>query len=79
MEEFEYKILYVSEILKEKEYKKYFKNEVRILDSFIMNNSRLFRLDESGKLFIRKKDLDNALNPVKAVKSTIPTGDINDL
>ena len=74
----ENKILYIDDILKAKEYKEYFKNEVCILDSFIMNNSRLFRLDARGKLYIRKRQLDNALNPVKVVKADIETEDSND-
>jgi len=65
MEEFENNILYVDEILKLKEYKTYFKNEVRILNSFIMNNNRLFRLDLNGKLYVTKKDLEKALIPKK--------------
>jgi len=61
MEELKNKILYADEILNLKEYKTYFKNELRILNSFIMNNHRLFRHDANGKLYVTKKNLERVL------------------
>ena len=65
MENFDDLIIYVDDILKIKEYRIFFNNESRILNSFIMNNNRLFHLNAKGKLCIKKKVLDRALKPEK--------------
>ena len=65
MEESENKILYADQILKLSEYRNYFKNEIRILNSFILNNHRLFRHDAKGKLYVTKKNLERVLIPEK--------------
>ena len=61
MEEAKDKILYADQILNLTEYRTYFKNEIRILNSFIMNNHRLFRHDSEGKLYVTKKNLERVL------------------
>jgi len=60
--------LYVDDLLKIKEYKQYFRNEARILNSFIMNNQRLFHLNVKGKLCIKKSVLDRAINPERHLR-----------
>lgn len=67
MEELKDKILYADKILELKEYKTYFKNEIRILNSFIINNHRLFKHDSNGKLYVTKKNLERVLIPKKEV------------
>ena len=55
MENFDDLILYVDDILKIKKYRKFFKNEQRILNSFVMNNHRLFHINPKGEAVYKKK------------------------
>ena len=57
----EREILYVDEILAAEKYRRTFKNEVRILNSFIINNHHLFQIEKSGKLYIKKSVLGGCL------------------
>lgn len=68
MKNFDDLIIYVDDILKIKEYKTFFNNEAQILNSFIMNNHRLFHMNAKGRLCIKKSVLDKALKPERHLK-----------